>query len=207
MTTLSNPTSWCWYYFSLNNISLNNSHTSIDFTMALKENGRLPCLGMEVTKNGCSLNTKVYKKPTDSGLLSHYLSHVDGRYKRSLLNTMLNCAFKLSLHLQGSFFTRDVNAWKRPLLDYATQIFLCSLPSANSSSQKCLRLTYATIWEARSSNRIVLLFKDQKSANTVRKQLGDLNRKVKVVISPEYTSQKIKDEIKVREDKPPLVNL
>ena len=46
-------------------------------------------------KNGCSLNTKVYKKPTDSGLLSHYLSHVDGRYKRSLLNTMLNCAFKL----------------------------------------------------------------------------------------------------------------
>ena len=77
-------------------LTLNNSHTSIDFTMALKENGRLPCLGMEVMKNGCSLNTKVYKKTTDSGLLLHYLSHVDGRYKRSLLNTILNCAFKLS---------------------------------------------------------------------------------------------------------------
>jgi len=91
-------------------LTLNNIHTSIDFTMALKENGRLPCLGMEVMKNGCSLNTKVYKKPTDSGLLLHYLSHLDGRYKRSLLNTMLNCAFKLSLHLHGSFFTRNVNA-------------------------------------------------------------------------------------------------
>ena len=47
-------------------------------------------------KNGCSLNTKVYKRPTDYGLLLHYLSHVDERYERSLLNTMLNCAFKLS---------------------------------------------------------------------------------------------------------------
>ena len=41
--------------------------------------------------------------------------------------------------------------------------------------------------------RIVLPYKDQKSANVVRKQLADLSRK-------------IKDEIKVREDKPPLVS-
>ena len=50
------------------------------------------------------------------------------------------------------------------------------------------------------------LAKDQKSANAVRKQLGDLSRKINVDISPVYTSRKIKDEIKVREDKPPLVN-
>ena len=62
--------------------TLNNSHPSIDFTMELEENGRLPFLGMEVLKNGCSLDTKVYKKPMDSGLLLHYHSHVDGRYKR-----------------------------------------------------------------------------------------------------------------------------
>ena len=54
--------------------------------------------------------------------------------------------------------------------------------------------------------RIVLTFKDQKSANSVHRQLGDLGRKINVDISPEYTSRKIKDEIKVREDKPPLVN-
>ena len=42
--------------------TLNNSHQSIDFTTELEENGRLPFLGMEVMKNGCSLNTKVYKK-------------------------------------------------------------------------------------------------------------------------------------------------
>ena len=54
--------------------------------------------------------------------------------------------------------------------------------------------------------RIVLPYKDQKSANVVRKQLADLSRKINVDISPVYTSRKIKDEIKVREDKPPLVS-
>ena len=44
--------------------------------------------------------------------------------------------------------------------------------------------------------RIVLPFKDQKSANSVRRQLGDLSRKINVDISPVYTSRKIKDEVK-----------
>ena len=76
--------------------TLNTSHPSIDFTIELEENNRLPFLGMEVMKNGCRLDKKVYKKPTDSGLLYITTAHVDGRYKHSLLNTMLNHAFKLS---------------------------------------------------------------------------------------------------------------
>ena len=76
--------------------TLNKSHPSIDFTMELEENGRLPFLGMDVIRNGCRLDTTVYRKPTDKGLLLHYHSHVDARYKRSLLNTMLNRAFQLS---------------------------------------------------------------------------------------------------------------
>ena len=48
---------------------------------------------------------------------------------------------------------------------------------------------------------------DQKSAtDVVRKQLADLSRKINADISPVYTSRKIKDEIKVREDKLPLVS-
>ena len=41
--------------------------------------------------------------------------------------------------------------------------------------------------------RIVLPYKDQKSANVVRKQLADLSRKINADISPIYTSRKIKD--------------
>ena len=54
--------------------------------------------------------------------------------------------------------------------------------------------------------RIVLPYKEQKSANIVRKQVADLSRKVSADISPVYTSRKIKDEIMVREDKPPFVS-
>ena len=34
-------------------------------------------------------------KPTNTGLLLHYDSHVDNRYKKSLIITMLDQAFKL----------------------------------------------------------------------------------------------------------------
>ena len=54
--------------------------------------------------------------------------------------------------------------------------------------------------------RIVLPYKDQKSAKVVRTQLADLSRKINTDISPVYTSRKIKDEIKVREDKLPHVS-
>ena len=63
---------------------------------SIGEHGKLPFLGTEIRKcNGC-LETRVYRKPTDTGLLLHYKSHVDVRYKKSLLKTMLDRAFKVS---------------------------------------------------------------------------------------------------------------
>ena len=55
--------------------------------------------------------------------------------------------------------------------------------------------------------RIVLPFEDKKSANSVRREVGELSRKINVDISLVYTSRKIKDEIKLREDKVPLADL
>ena len=42
--------------------------------------------------------------------------------------------------------------------------------------------------------RIVLPFKDQKLANSVRQQLSDLSRKIDADVHPVYTSQKIKEQ-------------
>ena len=73
--------------------TLNDSHPSISFTMELAAtNGKLPFLGVEIVKHMSRLETKVYKKPADTGLLLHYQSHVDVPYKQSLLKTMLNRA-------------------------------------------------------------------------------------------------------------------
>ena len=100
--------------------TLDNSHPSIDFTMELEQNCRQPFLGMDIIRNGCWLDTKVYRKPTVTGLMLHYHSQVNSGYKRLLLNTMLNRAF-LSSHLRGSFFIRNVNASMRSFPNCATQ--------------------------------------------------------------------------------------
>ena len=94
---------------------------------------------------------------------------------------------------------------KRSFPNFATQTNLCSLPSANLSKvseDSCAGRQGSEKQEV--PIRIVLPFKDQKSANSARRQPGVLSHKISEDVSPVYTSRKIKDEIKVKEDKPPL---
>ena len=63
--------------------------------MELAANSTLPFLGMNIIRNGTKLETSVYKKPTKTGLLLHFHSHVDQRYKKGLLKTVLNRAYRL----------------------------------------------------------------------------------------------------------------
>ena len=75
---------------------LNDLHPSISFTMELSTENTLPFLGMVLREDGQSITTSVYVKPTNTGLLLHYNSHVDNRCKKSFIFTMLDRAFKLS---------------------------------------------------------------------------------------------------------------
>ena len=64
--------------------------------MEVQTNGQLPFLGTLLTKQETSISTSVYQKLTNSGLLLHYHSHTDKRYKTSLIKTMLYRAKRLS---------------------------------------------------------------------------------------------------------------
>ena len=75
---------------------LNSAHNSVKFTTEVEKNGKLPFLGAELLNHAARIETKVYVKPTNTGLLLHYQGHVDNRYKRSLLTTMLGRAHRLS---------------------------------------------------------------------------------------------------------------
>ena len=149
-------------------------------------------LGMVIIRNGPRLDTKVYVKPTDTGLLLHYQSHVDVKYKHSLLKTMLNRAFKLSSN--WPFFHQECERLKMVFarLHYPKTLLLkwkvlkvCVLNNKTVSDERDARI------------RIVLPFKVQKSANALRHQLGDRSRKIDV---------KIKGQFKTKAQKPPLVN-
>jgi len=48
--------------------------------------------------------------------------------------------------------------------------------------------------------------KDQKSADVVRRQLGDLGTRINQQLQPVFTSKKIADHLRVTEEKRPLIN-
>ena len=54
--------------------------------------------------------------------------------------------------------------------------------------------------------RVVLPFKGQISTDIVKEQLMDLSLKVNTTIQPVFASRKIKQELNVKEAKPPIVN-
>ena len=66
---------------------LNSVHPSLSFTMELEHDGSIPFLGTVLTRCGGTLTTEVYKKPTDTGLILHFQSHVDSRDKKGLEST------------------------------------------------------------------------------------------------------------------------
>ena len=162
---------------------MNEIHPSHSFTMELEDNGKLPFLGMVIIRNGPRLDTKVYVKPTDTGLLLHYQSHVDVSYKHSLLKTMLSRAFKLSSDWQ--FFHQECERLKmvfarlhypKTLVKNTIRRFIEMKVTENVCSKQQVSD------EQDAPIRIVLPFKDQKSANAVRHQLGDLSRKIDAVV-------------------------
>ena len=75
---------------------LNGLHCIIHFTMELSNHHSIPFIGTLITKNGNKLETQVYRKPTNMGLLLHFQSHTDLRYKKCLIKTMVHRAKELS---------------------------------------------------------------------------------------------------------------
>ena len=64
--------------------------------MELSENAMIPFIGIEIIENGTKIETQVYRKATNTGLLLHFKSHTDKRYKVDLFKAMLHRAYALS---------------------------------------------------------------------------------------------------------------
>ena len=60
--------------------------------------------------------------------------------------------------------------------------------------------------EDNSILRITLPFKDQTSANSVRRQMRDLSYKIGTTLQPVFVSKKLEQDLMPKEIKPPIVN-
>ena len=167
--------------------------------METATNNKLPFVGMEIEITG-NLVTRVHRKATNKGLLLHYQSHVDNKYKDSLLKTMLIPAHRLSS--SPDVFTNECNNLRSMLLKLKYPPRLIESTISNFIRTR----DQARPPEEAKPIRIVLPFKDQRSAEALRRNLNDLNKKIGSDLQPVFTSKKIMDEIKVVEAKPPLIN-
>ena len=77
--------------------------------------------------------------------------------------------------------------------------------SINSFSQEPDKEIH-TVPSADPSVYIVLPFKDQRSADCVRKDIYSLGAKIDVNVKPVFTSRKLSQTLSVKENKPPAIN-
>jgi len=125
-------------------------------------------------------------KPTNTGLLLHYHSHADSRYKHGLLVTMLDRAHRLSS--SWAHFSEEVERlrgifcklrYPNHLIDSFINRFITSRVALDQPKQ-----------HTDDANRIVIPYKYQDAALSVKRQLRDLSSKVQQTIQPVFTSRK-----------------
>ena len=175
---------------------LNTLHPSIRFTAELAENGILPFIGVNCHLDSSGVQTSVYHKPTDTGLLLHFHSHVDQKYKHSLLRTMIHRAYKISSswqHLHGELSriraTFTSLQYPRSLIDLMVRrVISDSLrPGPRPTDQSPM---------TRNTSRFILPYKSKELSTSLRADLTSLNKRLDVNISPVFVSSKVRDLIK-----------
>ena len=123
----------------------------------------MPFVGMVITKTDNHLNTSVYRKKTNKWLLLHYQSHVDNRYKGSLIRTMLDHAKRLSSSLD--LFSKESYDLRKMFLNLKYPVKLIGsifkiFNASQDQDQSCIEPIDSPVL-------ITLPFKDQKSAISV----------------------------------------
>ena len=103
----------------------------MSFTYEVENEDKLVFLDVLITRDGGSFLTSLYRKPTFSGLYSHYESFMPSSYKAGLIYTLLHRAFTLcstweKFHeevctLRQTFLK---NAYPGFFIDKCTKIFL-----------------------------------------------------------------------------------
>ncbi|KAL9977057.1 hypothetical protein ACROYT_G014421 [Oculina patagonica] len=130
---------------------------------------------------------------------------MDFRYKRSLITTMLDRAYRISSDL--SYFSEECNRLETVFfkLNYPKQLFNLAVKQFVDSKvayQQHIPSTDMTT----PPIRVIIPFKDQVSVNVVKKRLTDLSSKIKTTIQPMFISRKLNEDLKIREVKPATVN-
>ena len=103
----------------------------MSFTFELEHDGKLAFLDVLVTRRDGSFFASLYRKPTFSGLYSHYESFLPTSYKKGLIYTLLHRAFTLcstwdTFHDEVSYLRNTFikNCYPGFFIDKCIKVFL-----------------------------------------------------------------------------------
>ena len=122
---------------------LNTRHKNIKFTIEKEQDQKLPFLDVLITKTSNNRITTNYKKSTDTGLLTNYLSFIPTRYKLGLVKTFVDRLYKINNTWSG--FHNDMektksilqkNLFPPDLIDKVVRNYLNDLCNSKESLNK-----------------------------------------------------------------------
>ena len=84
---------------------MNKLHKCLKSISEAENDNSFSFLDIKITRHNQQFKTSVYRKPTFSGVFTHYESYVDQTYKKSLIDTLLFWCFSVcsdytSFHLE-----------------------------------------------------------------------------------------------------------
>ena len=113
---------------------MNKQHKCIKFTSESESNNSFSFLDINITRHDQKFKTSVYRKPTFSGVFTHYESYIDPSYKKSLIFTLLSRCFSICsdytlFHLEVERLREILkkNSYPLGIIDQSIQIFLNKL--------------------------------------------------------------------------------
>jgi len=173
-------------------ILITKDHTFFkgDIPFQVERNASLPFIGVELLNLAPRIKTKVYVKPTNTGFLLHYESHMDNRYKHRLVTTTLDRAYRISS--DWLYFSQECDRLETVFLElkYPTHLYNLAVMQfvdskvADQQHIPSTKMTTPTI-------QVIIPFKDQASANAVKKRLTDLSSNINTTIQPVFISRKL----------------
>ena len=185
--------------------TLNSTHPFLKFSMEIERQGSLPFLGTKWLNRAPKIESKLYIKRINKGLLLHFQSHVDIKYKRSLVDTMVDRAYRLSFN--WLFFSKACDRLRR-----AFHNLKCPKPLVETTIKRFVERMilsqepYPSPDVRSETLRVVLPFKDQSSANYVKQQLNNLRSKLNVTVQPVFACPKLEQQLKRHDFQPPIVS-
>ena len=113
---------------------MNKQHKCIKFTSESESNNSFSFLDINITCQDQKFKTSVYRKPTFSGVFTHYESYIDPSCKKSLIFTLLSRCFSICsdytlFHLEVERLREIMkkNSYPLGIIDQSIQIFLNKL--------------------------------------------------------------------------------